>query len=78
MFVFSPVKFNQIVIIIFSLFSSLEKGYCYQYLNYIPKPNREGGYLWLNTVENSTWPEKGATFLLHKFLKDCKILHAIF
>ena len=31
-----------------------------------------------NTVKNSSWPEKGATFFLHQFMKDCKILHAIF
>ena len=23
------------------------------------------------TVKNSSWPEKGATFLLHQFVKDC-------
>ena len=30
------------------------------------------------TVRKISWPEKGATFLLHQFVKDCKILHAIF
>ena len=29
------------------------------------------------SVKNASWPEKGATFLLHQFVKDCKILHAI-
>jgi hypothetical protein len=30
------------------------------------------------TVKKSSWPEKGATFLLHHIVKDCKILHARF
>ena len=30
------------------------------------------------TVKNSSWPEKGATFIIHQIVKHCKILHAIF
>ena len=30
------------------------------------------------TVKHSSWPEKGSAFLLHKFVKDCNILHAIY
>jgi hypothetical protein len=34
--------------------------------------------LFNTTVKKSSWPEKGATFLLHHIVKDSQILHAIF